>query len=276
MRVAIVVPTFNEISNVRVLFGCLRSVMPDAAVVFIDDGSPDGTGVELDRLANEFANVTVIHRPGRAGIGSAYRAAFDYLKSEDHDCIVTMDADLSHLAEDVPTLVAAVADGAEVACGSRFSPGSVYAGSVLRRGLSRAGTACANAVLGVGVADATSGFRAYNARRMSDALETRTSPPGFAFQLDMLVACRLAGGTVIDVPIAFQPRAAGNSKLTLRVAFGVLFYLVRSGVRVGRAGNSSRGTVRGIAITCAGVKAVANRRVEGSGARLDGDCGGPC
>src|SRR5438067_10933627 len=165
MRVVIVLPTFNEADNITDMLYKVRSVVPGAGIVVVDDTSPDGTAELAEVTARAIGgDIQVLRRPGKAGLGSAYRAGFALAMGQGAEVLVEMDSDLSHDPEDLPALLAAVEHGADLAIGSRYVPGgSIPNWSWHRRMLSRWGNRYAAGVLGLAVNDATAGPRAYRA-----------------------------------------------------------------------------------------------------------------
>ncbi|MDR1118976.1 MAG: polyprenol monophosphomannose synthase, partial [Bifidobacteriaceae bacterium] len=196
-RPLVVIPTYNERSALPALVGRLRRLAPAADILVVDDSSPDGTGTWAESAAASDAHVHVLHRPSKDGLGRAYRDGFAWALRRGFDPIVEMDADGSHRPEDLPALLAAVADGADLAIGSRWVTGGRVTGwPARRRLLSRGGNAYVALMLGLRVKDATAGFRAYRAallRRIDlDAIEAH----GYGFQVNMTMAARAAGGRI--------------------------------------------------------------------------------
>ena len=231
-RALVVIPTYNESANIPVLLERLFSVV-DVDVVVVDDGSPDGTAASArDTGARLGRSVTVIERAGKSGYGSACREGFAHGLTRDYPVILQMDADLSHSPEDVPRLLDQIDRGADVVIGSRYvAGGSIPGWSLPRRMLSRAGNGYARLCLGLGVSDATAGFRAYRADvlRGMDFVTTRTD--GYGFQIEMANRVRLAGARVAEVPIEFADRTHGRSKMSNRIVAEALWMVTRLGVR---------------------------------------------
>ena len=172
-RIVIVMPTYNERQNVESIAGRVRAALPAADLLVVDDNSPDGTGDLADKLAEADPHVQVMHRTGKAGLGTAYIAGFGWALERGYDVIVEMDADGSHQPEHLPSLVAAL-DYADLSIGSRWVPGGrVVNWPKAREALSRGANIYTRIMLGLGVRDATAGFRAY---RVFGQLTTR--PPG--------------------------------------------------------------------------------------------------
>ena len=217
MRLVVCLPTYNERENLEPVVHALEDVLAasklDASVLVIDDASPDGTGEIADRLAAQHQHVDVLHRPSKEGLGPAYVAGFGRALSDGAELVLTMDADFSHDPADVPRLVAA-ADEADVALGSRYAPGgSVRNWGLARRAVSRGGCLYAQAVLGLGVRDSTSGFKCYRRRVLEAIGLERITSLGYAFQIETVYRALRAGFTVQEVPIVFSDRAKGGSKM---------------------------------------------------------------
>src|SRR5271165_701126 len=164
MNVLVVLPTYNESENIDRVVRRVRRALAAATVLVVDDGSPDGTADMAEQLGKELGNVEVLRRHEKSGLGSAYRTGFRWGLERGFDACVEMDADLSHEPEALPGLVEGLAEGNELVIGSRYIPGgSIPNWAWHRRLLSRGGNLYASGLLGLGVADATAGFRAYAA-----------------------------------------------------------------------------------------------------------------
>lgn len=214
MSVLVIIPTYNESGSLPGIISRLRAAVPDAHVLVADDNSPDGTGDLADEMAEADGHIAVLHRPGKAGLGAAYLAGFDWGLERGYDVLVEMDADGSHRPEDLPRLLAAIDAGADVALGSRWVPGgSVVNWPASRKVLSRGGSLYTRLALGVPTRDATGGFRAYRADVLRSLdLETVTSN-GYCFQIDLLWRALQRGFDVVEVPITFVEREIGSSKM---------------------------------------------------------------
>src|SRR5215218_7861261 len=216
----IVLPTYCEAANVERMTRALRAAAPpDARVLIVDDASPDGTGRLADRLAAADPHVSVLHRPAKRGLGPAYVAGFDHALARGAGALVEIDCDFSHDPAAVPALLAAVADGADLALGSRYVPGGGIEGwARWRRAVSRAGCAYARAVLRVPVRDLTGGCKAFRAEAL-EAIDFRTARArGYAFQVELTYRTLRAGFRVTELPITFRERREGASKLSGLVA----------------------------------------------------------
>jgi dolichol-phosphate mannosyltransferase len=215
MNVLVVLPTYNEAANIDRVLRRVRTSLDEATVLVVDDGSPDGTADVAEVLGKELGNVEVLRRQGKSGLGSAYRDGFRWGLERGFDACVEMDADLSHEPEALPGLVAALTGPCELAVGSRYVTGGVIPNWAWhRRLLSRGGNIYASALLGLGVADSTSGFRAYSASLLRRIELDRIRADGYGFQIEMTYAARRAGASVVEVPIRFVDRVDGESKMS--------------------------------------------------------------
>lgn len=219
----LVLPTYNEAENlepfVRALLPRLAEASADHTVLVVDDGSPDGTGEIADRLASESEHVRVLHRTAKEGLGRAYLAGFRVALEGGAEYVMEMDADFSHAPRDVPRLVAAARESADLALGSRYCDGGrVENWPLHRRLLSRGGCWYARRVLGVPVRDLTGGFKCFR-REVLERLDLDSvHADGYGFQIELTYRALEAGFRVEEVPITFRERERGASKMTPRIA----------------------------------------------------------
>jgi dolichol-phosphate mannosyltransferase len=238
-RVLVVIPTYNECDNVSLIVGRVRASVPHAEVLIADDASPDGTGAIADRLAGADDHVHVLHRPGKQGLGVAYLEAFQWGLDQGYDVLVEMDADGSHQPEELPRLLAAIADGADLVLGSRYVPGGGVVNWPRRREwLSRGGNTYARIALGMPLRDATGGYRAFRAETLRRLSLDDVSSQGYCFQLDLAWRALRAGMRVEEVPITFVERERGTSKMSGSIMAESLIRVTSWGVRrrLGRSG----------------------------------------
>lgn len=213
----VVIPTYNELGNLERVVGSVLSSAPGVDILVVDDNSPDGTGALADRLATASVRVTVLHREGKSGIGSAYRAGFADGLRRGYAAFVEMDGDGSHRPEHLPALLAATSE-ADVVLGSRWVPGgSAPNWSLGRTVLSRAGSVYARLVLGLPFRDITGGYRVYTADALRRLDYERVSSQGYCFQIEMAWRARVAGLRIAELPITFIERESGVSKMTLGI-----------------------------------------------------------
>lgn len=214
----VVVPTYNEAENIEIVLRRIRAAVPEATVLIVDDGSPDGTADLAEAIGAQVGQVRVLRRSVKDGLGSAYRAGFEYGLAAGHHAIIEMDADLSHDPADVVRLLQAVTDGADLAIGSRYVAGGATPDwSLHRRLLSRWGNRYAGLALRLGVRDATAGFRAYSSGLLRALDVQGTRADGYGFQVEMTFAARAAGARIVELPITFKDREFGTSKMSYRI-----------------------------------------------------------
>jgi dolichol-phosphate mannosyltransferase len=210
-------PTYNERENLEPMLRALGK--HDVRVLVIDDNSPDGTGELADRLAAELDFVDVLHRGRKEGLGPAYLAGFRRALADGAELVLEMDCDFSHDPGDVPRLIQAVEDGADLALGSRYVPGGGVAGwHPARRAISRAGCLYARAILRVPVRDLTGGFKTWRAGALRAIEPAGVRSQGYAFQVELTHRALRRGLRVVETPIVFRERGAGRSKMTPRIA----------------------------------------------------------
>lgn len=232
MHCLVILPTFNEAANIVEVLERLRAAVPSAHVLVVDDASPDGTADLVEKIASDVGPVEVLRRPAKSGLGSAYRDGFRHGLDRGFDVLVEMDSDLSHDPAALSVLLGVIDDGASLALGSRYVPGgSIPAWSWHRRALSRWGNRYAAAVLGVDIADATSGFRAYRAAILQAIDFDSVRADGYGFQIEMAYRVVRAGGTVTEVPISFTDRIRGESKMSARIIVEALILVTGWGLR---------------------------------------------
>ena len=212
------IPTFNERENVRSLVQAVRDSLDgaglDGHILVIDDASPDGTGAIVDEMAAADSRVHVLHRAGKGGIGPAYIAGFRHCLAQGAARVVEMDCDFSHDPADLPRLIQA-ADSADLVIGSRYTPGGgVTEWGLVRRGISRGGCLYAQAILGTSIRDLTGGFKCFRREVLESVAIGEVSGQGYGFQIEMTYRTLLQGFHVVEIPITFTDRTAGESKMS--------------------------------------------------------------
>lgn len=214
----IVIPTYNEKDNIRELLTRIRKAAPEVPVLFVDDNSPDGTAGEIESLAKEYPFVTLLKRPEKSGLGSAYRAGFKMALSDlATDFVIEMDADLSHAPEDIPRLVAALKEH-DAVVGSRYAAGGRTENwNWFRRLISWAGNLYARFLSGGQVTDATAGFVAYRKSWLSKVGLGDIKSDGYAFQIELKHRLAQAGADIAEIPIVFTERREGKSKFSSKI-----------------------------------------------------------
>jgi dolichol-phosphate mannosyltransferase len=219
-RTLIVTPTYNEKDNLRRFVDAVRGALPEADLLVVDDNSPDGTGELANALAAADPNVRVMHRAGKEGLGTAYIQAFLRGLSEGYDRFFEMDADLSHDVRYLPDFVRALDDGYDVVIGSRNIPGGGVEGWGLgRHFISKGGSLYSRTILGMGVRDLTSGYKAFSRRALEAIALADVHSNGYSFQIELTYRAVRRGMRVKEVPIVFVDRTAGNSKMSRKIRY---------------------------------------------------------
>lgn len=228
-RVLVCIPTYNERENLELIAARLRTAVPGADLLVIDDGSPDGTGALADHLAAADTQIHVLHRSSKEGLGAAYVAGFRWALAAGYDVVVEMDADGSHQPEQLPRLLAALEPApngrdADVVLGSRYvKGGEVVNWPKSRLLLSRGGNAYTRLMLGLPLRDATGGYRAYRADVLNTLPFDEVASQGYCFQVDLVWQSWLRGFNVVEVPITFIERERGESKMSRAIVVEALW-----------------------------------------------------
>lgn len=210
----VIIPTYNERENLEPMAEAVLRSLPDTDLLVVDDRSPDGTGDLADRLAAQSPRITVLHRPRKEGLGPAYVAGFAWALARPYEAIVEMDCDFSHDPADLPRLVAATRDGADLAIGSRYIPGAqIVDWPPHRHLLSAAANGYARLVLGGAVRDWTSGFKCFRRRALEAVVEGLAPANGYIFQVQGTYRVVRRGLRVAELPIVFRERTRGVSKV---------------------------------------------------------------
>ncbi len=223
----IIVPTYNERENVGPITDAILETVPEAHILIVDDGSPDGTGELADEMAARNPAIAVLHRPAKQGLGRAYVAAFKELIGRGADIVVQIDADFSHPVRYLPSLLEPLRTGqADLVLGSRYVKGGhIPRWNILRRLVSRGGSVFAGVVLLLPIRDLTGGFKAWRAGVLEEIDLDRLHAGGYAFQIETTFKARLAGASIVEVPFTFEERRAGQSKMSMNI-FMEAFLLV--------------------------------------------------
>ena len=225
MRATVCLPTYNERTNLEPMLRALQGVLREGdRVLVIDDSSPDGTGALADALAAELGFVDVLHRPRKEGLGPAYIAGFHQALDHGAELVLEMDCDFSHDPSDVPRLIAAAEEGADLALGSRYiAGGQVGNWGLVRRAISRGASLYTALFLQMGVKDPTGGFKCFR-RAVLEALDLDAiTPRGYAFQIETTYRVKRAGFRVVEIPIAFNDRTAGHSKMSKAIVLEAIW-----------------------------------------------------
>lgn len=224
-RAVVCLPTYNERENLERMVRSLAD--KGVRVLVIDDSSPDGTGEIADRLAAELEYVSVLHRPRKEGLGRAYVDGFRHVLTGDAELILEMDCDFSHDPEDVPRLIAAVEEGADLALGSRYVPGGGTANWGLVRRLISRGASIYTRVLLMPIHDATGGFKCFRRHVLESIDLDSIDAAGYVFQIETTYRTLRKGFRVVEVPIRFVDRTAGRSKMSRAIVLEAVWKVPR-------------------------------------------------
>jgi dolichol-phosphate mannosyltransferase len=219
-RVLVSLATYNEIDNLRPLAEAIKKTVPFIDLLVVDDNSPDGTGKVADEMAKEYSWVTVLHRKGKLGLGTAILAAMKHAVEKGYDYYINLDADFSHPVRFIPALLDGVTGTAgkppvDVMIGSRYIPGGGVEGQFgfRRKFMSTGVNMYARTLLGLKTRDNSGSFRCYRVSKLALIDFSWVRSRGYSFQEEILFWCRRVGCTFGETPILFEDRRAGQSKL---------------------------------------------------------------
>jgi len=230
-RILVIIPTYNEVDNIRSVVTRVREAVPEAHVLVADDNSPDGTGKVADELAADDEQVKVLHRKGKEGLGAAYLAGFRWGIDNGYDVLVEMDADGSHQPEELPRLLTALKN-ADLVLGSRWVPGGrVVNWPRSREFISRGGSMYSRLLLGMPLRDITGGYRAFRKETLLGLGMDDVASQGYCFQVDLAHRAVRAGYQVVEVPITFVERQRGDSKMSRDILVEALWRVTAWGVQ---------------------------------------------
>ncbi|MFI5271653.1 MAG: polyprenol monophosphomannose synthase [Ktedonobacterales bacterium] len=238
MKSLIAVPTYNERENIESLVADIHDMAPGTDILIIDDNSPDGTGALVDQLAAERPYLHAIHRPGKLGLGTAYVAGFRHAIAQGYDLVFEMDADYSHHPRYLPEILRAAED-ADLVIGSRYVHGGGTANwSVVRKFVSGGGNAFARVLLRIPTHDCTGGFRCYRTAALRTIDLDLIRAQGYAFQVEMAYIFWKRGYRVREVPIIFEDRRVGKSKMSRKIFIEAFVWVLRTRLRGDRAASA--------------------------------------
>jgi dolichol-phosphate mannosyltransferase len=225
----VVLPTYDEAENVGPISAAILAALPEAMILVVDDGSPDGTGDIADGLAADDQRIRVRHRAAKQGLGRAYLDGFGIALEGGASVVVQMDADFSHDPATLPDLIRPIVDGAaDLVIGSRYAPGGgVVDWGLGRRVISRGGSLFARTVLGLTPNDLTGGFKAWRSTTLAAVPFDGVHAGGYVFQIEMTFRASRAGARVVEIPITFRDRRVGQSKMSRRIVVEALVVVVQ-------------------------------------------------
>ena len=230
----VIIPTYNEAKNPPVLIERIFKHIPEVSILVVDDGSPDGTAEICKALISKFPKLYVEERSKKLGLGSAYRFGFAWGLAREFDDLIEMDADLSHRVRDLAAMIAAKEELPDVGLviGSRWiKGGSTINWSKGRELLSRSANFYVRLMLGMGVSDATAGFRIYSAELLRTIPLKEIRSEGYSFQIEMTRAAKKAGAKILEVPIVFRERESGVSKMSRDIVREAMSLVTVWGIR---------------------------------------------
>jgi dolichol-phosphate mannosyltransferase len=215
----VIVPTYNECGNLGPITDAILGTLPTAHVLVVDDASPDGTGRLADELAAGDPRIAVLHRQAKLGLGRAYVAAFHDVVARGADLVVQIDADFSHPVRYLPSLLEPIQSGrADLVLGSRYVKGGrIPRWNILRRVVSRGGSLFAGVVLLMPYRDLTGGYKVFRSAVLRAIDIDRLHAGGYAFQIETTFRSRLAGARIVEIPITFEERREGQSKMSMAI-----------------------------------------------------------
>jgi dolichol-phosphate mannosyltransferase len=217
------IPTYNERENVESIVRAVLAADPRVDVLVVDDASPDGTGALADALAKESPRVQVLHRAGKAGLGKAYLAAFDWALQRNYSLVLEMDADFSHDPAYLPTLLDRASTDADLVLGSRWvKGGGTRNWGMGRQLISRGGSLYARTILGLGIRDLTGGYKCFRAEVLRAIDLPSVTSSGYGFQIELTYRAIKKGFRVVEVPIVFEDRRVGQSKMSRGIVLEAL------------------------------------------------------
>jgi dolichol-phosphate mannosyltransferase len=235
MKAMVIIPTYNEAENLAKLVDAIRALPASFEITIVDDNSPDGTGRLAEEMAASDPRLHVLHRSGKLGLGTAYVEGFKYALRNGVEAIFEMDADFSHDPAELPNFLRKLEEGADVVIGSRYVNGvRVLNWSFKRLLLSKMATLYVDLVTGMGssvVTDATAGFKCYRRRVLESIDLDRIHSNGYAFQIEMKYRAHKKGFRLAEIPITFNDRHVGQSKMSRKIILEALWVVWR--LRIG-------------------------------------------
>lgn len=232
MSALVIIPTYQEAANIENVLTQVRQSVPSAHVLVVDDSSPDETAELAGKVGAQLGGIDVLLRPGKEGLGAAYRAGFAWGQSNGYEIMIEMDADLSHDPAALPRLIEAIESGADLVIGSRYVAGGAVPGWPAHRlMLSQGGNAYARLLLGMKVADLTSGYRAFRSSKLAEMDLEAVRADGYGFQIELAYRMARVGGKIKEIPITFVDRTQGKSKMSSRIIFEALLLVTGWAIR---------------------------------------------
>lgn len=225
----VVVPTYNEIENIKSFLDELLKF--NISVLIVDDNSPDGTSDVVEELAMSFKKLHLMKRSGKLGLGSAYRDGFAWGMGKKFNYLIEMDGDFSHSFKDLHEILN-ISQTSDVVIGSRYvKDGGSSGWDARRKLLSKSANFASRLLLKTKTKDMTSGFRCYSAKSLDKIKFENTKSDGYSFQIEMTMRCEASNLEIKEVPIIFNERRVGNSKMSKKIIIEALLFLSKNGIR---------------------------------------------
>lgn len=232
-KTLIIIPTYNERENIEKMLSAIHDTLPEAEVLVVDDGSPDGTGDLVEARGREDRRIHLLRRSGKLGLGTAYLAGFAFALERDYERIFEMDADFSHDPKYLRPMLEA-SEQADMVIGSRYvRGGGTVDWSLSRRVISRGGGLYARTILGLNIQDLTAGFICYRRSALEQIPLGEVFSTGYCFQIELKYRVHRAGLRLVEIPIVFPDRVAGVSKMSADIAREALVQVLRLKWRLG-------------------------------------------
>ena len=223
MKKLVIIPTYNEIENVKVLIPELMKLKSEFDVLFVDDSSPDGTGHYIGDIAKNNLRINLLSRPKKQGLGKAYIAGFNWGLSKNYDTLTEMDADFSHRPVDLDAILQ-ICDQHDVVIGSRYVPGGLTVNwGIIRKLISRGGSLYSKMILGFPINDWTGGFNTWKNQVLKDIDLSTIQSNGYSFQIELKYKALKKGYKIKEYPIVFEDRRVGQSKMSLKIVLEAFY-----------------------------------------------------
>ena len=227
MKILIISPTYNEKKNIKKLIETVFSIDKNYHLLIVDDNSPDSTAVEVEKLIKTYKNLFLEKRPGKAGLGTAYKYGFNWALKKDYDIIIQMDADLSHDPKELPQMVESLKES-DLVLGSRYINGiSVINWPLRRLILSYGANFYSKIITGMSLFDSTGGYKSWSKKALKSIDLSRVKSQGYSFQIEMNFRAWCNGFKIKEIPIVFHDRTVGESKMSKNIVFEAIFMVWR-------------------------------------------------
>ena len=227
MKILIISPTYNEKKNIKKLIETVFSIDKEYHLLIVDDNSPDNTAREVEKLIKSYKNLFLEIRPGKAGLGTAYKYGFNWALEKGYDIIIQMDADLSHDPKELPHMVESLKQS-DVVIGSRYINGiSVINWPLRRLILSYGANFYSKVITGMSLFDSTGGYKSWSKKALQSIDLSRVKSQGYSFQIEMNFRAWCNGFTIKEIPIVFHDRTVGESKMSKNIVLEAIFMVWR-------------------------------------------------